>query len=125
VGVREPGAGWVFALAFRYLSDDALRSCPGGVLRCGVPEQLAEFRQWVVDSPAYRAASRLKPLGTSVCYGPVAVCRPPGQAGLLFPIMVNCIRELTVRKRSGTWVVPCPVPSTPPWSRPYNSGRGR
>jgi len=49
LGVQKPGQWWVFALAFRYLLDDALGSCAGGVLTCGAPGQLAEFRRRVVD----------------------------------------------------------------------------
>jgi hypothetical protein len=81
LGVREPAEWWVFVRAFRYLPDDALRSCQCGVLTCDTPGQMAEFRRRVVDSPAYRAVGCRKPAGTSLCYGPADVCRPPRQPG--------------------------------------------
>jgi hypothetical protein len=81
LGAREPGERWVFVLAFRYLLDDALRSCQCGILTCGMPGQVDEFRRRVAESAAYRAAGRRKPAGTSLCYGPADVCRPPGQPG--------------------------------------------
>jgi hypothetical protein len=75
LGIQEPGEWWVFVLTCQFLPDDGLLSCPGGVLSCGVPGEVAEFRRQVMDSPAYRAAGRLKPAGSSLCYGPADVCR--------------------------------------------------
>jgi hypothetical protein len=73
--IQAPVEWWVFVLTPQFLADDALPSCPRGILICGVPAELAEFRRQVLDSPAYRAAGQLKPAGSSLCYGPADVCR--------------------------------------------------
>jgi hypothetical protein len=79
--IRDPGEWWVFVLRFQFRLDDALRSCPDGILTCGVPRDVAEFRRQVVDSPAYWVARRLKPAGAFLGYGPADVCRPARQPG--------------------------------------------
>jgi hypothetical protein len=71
----------VFVQTFRFLRDDAIWSGPDGVLTCSVPRELPEFRRQVVDSPAYRAAGRLKLGGTFLGYGPADVCVPARQPG--------------------------------------------
>jgi streptogramin lyase len=71
---------------------------PTGCIACGCP------------APRARARRRLRP-------------RPAGDCRRNDRLLPTQLHQLTVQERSGTWVVPCPVPSTPPWSRPYNSGR--
>ena len=75
LGIQEPGEWWVLVLTCQFFPDGGLPSCPGGALSCGASGEVAGFRRQVLGSPAYLAASRLKPAGSFLGYGPADVCR--------------------------------------------------